>query len=70
MSCGNNDKGFGFALIVWFIVATVRSYLCGVSLILNASVAGNFSYIQWPLVALTRRSDTVDLPRLDHGLLR
>ena len=48
MSWGNNDKGFGFALIAWFIVATVTGYLCGVSLILNALVAGNGSYVLWP----------------------
>ena len=56
MSWGNNDKGFGFALSAWSIVATVTGYICGVSLILNALVAGNGSYILWPLVALTWRS--------------
>ena len=53
MLFSNNDKGFGFALGVWFISVTVTSYFCGVSLILNALVAGNGSYILWPLVALT-----------------
>ena len=40
-------------LLAWFIAATVTGYLCGVSLILNALLAGNGSYILWPLVALT-----------------
>ena len=45
MLWGNNDKDFGFALRAWFIVATVTGYFCGVSLILNALVVGNDSYI-------------------------
>ena len=48
-----DNKGFCFALSVWFIVATVTGYICGVSLILNALVVGNGSYILWPSVALT-----------------
>ena len=55
ISCrgAKDNKGFGFALSAWFIVATVKGYFCGVSLILNALVAGNGSYILWPLVALS-----------------
>ena len=33
---GKDSKGFGFALSAWFIVANVKGYFCGVSLILNA----------------------------------
>ena len=40
-------------LLVHVIVPTVTGYFCGVSLILNALVAGNGSYILWPSVALT-----------------
>ena len=53
MLFSNNVKGFGFVLSAWFIIVTVTSYFCGVSLILNALVAGNGSYIQQHLVALT-----------------
>ena len=53
MSWCNNDKGFGFALSAWFIVASGRGCVSGVSLTLTAFVVGNGSYILWPLVVLT-----------------
>ena len=58
MSRGIDNKKFGFALSAWFIVATVTGCLCGVSLVLNALVTENGSYIVWPLVALIWGSDT------------
>ena len=48
-----DNKGFGFALSAWFIVPSVTSCFCGISLLLNALVVGNGSYILWPSMALT-----------------
>ena len=42
MPWGNNDKGFGFALIAGFIVASVTSYVSGVSLILKCLSGGKW----------------------------
>ena len=42
LSWGNNDKGFGFALSVWFIVVSVTGYVSGVSLILKCLSGGKW----------------------------
>ena len=59
---GVNDNKTWFGLKVWFIIVTsVTSCLCGVSLCTNALVAGNGSYILWPLMPLTLGYDSTDL---------
>ena len=63
LSYGNNAKVFGFALSAWFFVASVTGYVSGVSLILDVLVAGNGSYILWPLVTLTLGCDIYDVSR-------